>query len=300
MASVRPPESEVRALDRSATRILSKPEDHLWSARALSMNAWALWKNPKENSDLANQSTHLTPCESDSRQRCGFIIAVQCTTPKSLVAIAEDYVHARYDLEGRHYICDGDQAPEIHPMEFTERASFASSKRSQRRRSLYLGSPCLVIAPGWRIQGSVMADCLLMQSFITSALMCLVVGALTLAFKVNEYRLSGTISETSLTNADASAAKIHHDLGTLGCPIFCNSFIEHCKGFLSGDTLEREVLEGSFYNWVQTTATSHSCAALSLSFLRCVTAKVNRQPNRHLDQYRVEGFQRTSVRRHEY
>lgn len=120
--------------------------------------------------------------------------------------------------------------------------------------------------------------------------------------------------EVKTANGDTNASTIHHHLSTFVCSILCNPFvcsatdpdrnllayelrqcllahfmqIEHSKEFLTGETTQRSVPNGSFYNWVRTTAASHSCAPLSLAFLRCLTAEPKRQSTSPLEQYLIQ------------
>ncbi|KAF1948169.1 hypothetical protein CC80DRAFT_511561 [Byssothecium circinans] len=120
--------------------------------------------------------------------------------------------------------------------------------------------------------------------------------------------------EVDSTNGGMDTSKIHHDLNAFVCSILCNPFIraakesdrdlltyelhqcllahvaqiEDSEQFLGGEALKPSVPRGSFYNWVRTTAASHSCAPLSLAFLRCLSAKPKRQSTSPLEQYLVQ------------
>ncbi|KAF1829997.1 Ent-kaurene synthase [Decorospora gaudefroyi] len=133
--------------------------------------------------------------------------------------------------------------------------------------------------------------------------------------KPTKDHVSDVDGEVKPTSRDMDVSNnIHHDLSAFVCSILCNPFvraakesdrdllayelhqcllahvtqIEDSKQFLGGETLQRLVPKGSFYNWVRTTAASHSCAPLSLAFLRCLSAKLKRRSTSPLEQYLVQ------------
>lgn len=124
----------------------------------------------------------------------------------------------------------------------------------------------------------------------------------------------GFNDEVKPINGHTGTSKIHNDLSAFVCSILCNPFvraakepdrhllayelhqcllahiaqIEDSKQFLGGEALKRSVPGGSFYSWVRTTAASHSCAPLSLAFLRCLSANPKRQSTNPLEQYLIQ------------
>lgn len=102
---------------------------------------------------------------------------------------------------------------------------------------------------------------------------------------------------SNVMNGGADHSEIHHKLSAFVCSILCNPFVrassESSRALLSYELRQcllahisqisdsdnffaahegkKHTPQGSFYNWVRTTASSHSCAPLSLAFLRCLS-----------------------------